>query len=92
MKVYSPEGQIGQVSIQAAAPLSTLAGQRVGVLDNGKPGAQLILEQVAKRLGERTQTEFIGHFRKRTAATPCDEALIEQIAAEADFVLTGIAD
>lgn len=92
MKIYSPEGHVGRASVEVARAPATLSAQRVAVLDNGKPGAQRILECVAEQLRKRTAAKFVGHFRKRTAATPCEDALIDKISEEADLVLTGIAD
>ena len=37
-----------------------LSGQRVLVLDNGKPGAKLLLESAAMKISERTGSVFVG--------------------------------
>lgn len=92
MKILSPEGSVGVRNISLAASPPVLAGRRLAVLDNGKPGAALLMSQLAERLAERTQITFVGVHRKRTAATPCEESLIEEIAQAADLVLTGTAD
>ena len=92
MRVLTPEGAVGaQAQTRAASPAS-LVGARVALLDNGKPGAKRILEHVAVRLAERAKTQPARTFRKRTAATPCEAATLEEIEAAADIVLTGIAD
>jgi hypothetical protein len=70
----------------------TLAGLRVMALDNGKPGAELLLRRAGERFAERTGAVFIGVERKRTAATPCEQELFDEIAKNADIVLTGTAD
>ena len=92
IRILSPEGQIGTRRMSLAPAPDVLAGCRVAVLDNGKPGAAFLMGQVAEQLGARTGIEFVGIRRKRTAATPCEEDLIDKIAAEADLVLTGTAD
>ncbi len=92
MKIESPEGRVGQRGAALAPSPELLSTRRLAVLDNGKPGAALLMTQMAERLAERTGVEFVGVHRKRTAATPCDDALLEAIAAEADLVLTGTAD
>ena len=92
MKILSPEGSVGERRVALAATPHQLAGLRVAVLDNGKPGAERVMTRIAERLVERAGVAFVGARRKRTAATPCDEGLIEEIAAEADLVLTGTAD
>ncbi len=92
MRILSPEGNVGVRGISLAAAPEVLSGRRLAVLDNGKPGAALMLTRLAERLAERAGIEFVGVHRKRTAATPCEDALIEEIAEGADLVLTGTAD
>ncbi len=92
MRILSPEGNVGLRAISLATPPGVLSGRRLVVLDNGKPGAASLMTRVAERLAERAKVELVGVMRKRTAATPCEEALIEEIAAGADLVLTGTAD
>ena len=92
MRILSPEGSVAARGVSLAASPEVLSGRRLAVLDNGKPGAALVLTQVAERLAQRTGLELVGVHRKRTAATPCEEALIEEIAQAADLVLTGTAD
>ncbi|MEM7413523.1 MAG: hypothetical protein AAF430_25045 [Myxococcota bacterium] len=92
MKILSPEGTVGTRGVVLAAPPAQLAGRRIAVLDNGKPGAALVMTRIAERLVERAGVEFVGLHRKRTAATPCEEGLLGEIADGADLVLTGLAD
>ncbi len=92
MRILSPEGSVGVRGVSLAASPELLSGRRLAVLDNGKPGAAFVMTRVAERLAQRTGVELVGVHRKRTAATPCEEALIEEIAEGADLVLTGTAD
>jgi hypothetical protein len=41
---------------------------------------------------ERAGVELVGVRRKRTAATPCQDELIDTIAGEAELAFTGSAD
>ncbi len=92
MRILSPEGNVGVRGVSLAASPEVLSGRRLAVLDNGKPGAALLLTRVAERLAQRAAIEFVGVHRKQTAATPCEEALLREIADGADLVLTGTAD
>ena len=92
MKILSPEGNVGRPSVARARPLLPLAGRRLYVLDNGKPGAELLLGRAAERLAARTGLVFAGARRKRTAATPCEVDLLRALGAEAELALTGSAD
>ncbi len=92
MKILSPEGSVGERGVALAESPDLLSGRRLTVLDNGKPGAAFVMTHIAERLAERAGVEFVGVHRKRTAATPCAEELISEIADGADLVLTGTAD
>jgi len=91
-RILSPEGSVGTARTALAASPDVLAGRRIAVLDNGKPGAAWLMTRVAEQLAARSGAEFIGLHRKRTAATPCEDALLETIASQAELVLTGTAD
>ena len=92
MRILSPEGSVGTRAVSLAPSPPVLAGQRVAVLDNGKPGAARLMEALAGRLAERTGAVIAGTHRKRTAATPCEDALLGEITETADLVVTGTAD
>jgi hypothetical protein len=92
IRIHTPEGRTGTSPVALAATPSVLSGQRVLVLDNGKPGALLLMERAAATFASRTGAEYVGARRKRTAATPCEEALFDEIVRDADLVLTGTAD
>lgn len=92
LQILSPEGRVGARRVPLAPSPEVLAGRRLAILDNGKPGAAHLMQRVAERLVERAGVDFVGVHRKRTAATPCQDELIEKIAEEADLVLTGTAD
>ena len=42
-------------------------------LDNGKPGADLLLGETARYVAQRTGAIFVGVRRKGSAATPCEQ-------------------
>jgi hypothetical protein len=92
IRIHSPEGAIGRPGVAPAQAPAVLAGRRLAVLDNGKPGAELLLSRVAERLAERTGAVFTGVRRKGSAATPCEEDLLRELSRDAELVLTGTAD
>jgi len=92
IRILSPEGSVGPAATDLAPSPDVLAGRRLVVLDNGKPGAAKLMTRVADQLVARAGVEFVGVRRKRTAATPCEEELLETPWQEADLVLTGTAD
>ena len=92
IRIQSPEGAVGTPGVSLAQAPAVLAGRRLAVLDNGKPGAELLMRRVAERLAERTGAIFAGVRRKGSAATPCEEDLLRELTQDAELVLTGTAD
>jgi hypothetical protein len=68
-----------------------LAGARIGVLDNLKPNAGLLMVTVAEQLARRAGTEGPLVLTKN-AAQPAPLDVIDQLGREVDLVLTGSAD
>ena len=78
----------------AAAPtagLAHLGRSRVGVLENGKQHAELILTSIAELLGASHGVELVTVAHKSVAAA-ADPAVIDELVASADWVLVGSAD
>lgn len=90
--IYSPEGPRG-ISPQQLAPVpSVLAGVRIGVLDNRKPNARLLLQTLAETLAQRTSARVSLVTAKANAAVACEPQVLGQLRQEADVILTGSAD
>ncbi len=92
VRIYAPDGPVGEEALVMAPPLDVLAGRRLIVLDNGKPQADVLMGQLASRLAERAGVSYVGIRRKGSAATPCEPDLLDEIVAGADLVVTGTAD
>jgi len=95
ISVYKPDGEVGPEPATLAPGPRVLTGLRVGVLDNGKPNAGRLLARVGAQLAARTGATLTLVTEKgpgANAATPCTEAVLEQLRAECDVVLTGSAD
>jgi len=91
VQIHSPEGAIGEIPTSAAAPVPVLAGRRIGLLDNRKPNADVVLEHISAKLAARTGTEVVRRDTKN-AAIPCEDQVLAGIAKEVEIVLTGTAD
>lgn len=92
IRIASPEGAIRpRVHGLAPAP-SQLHGKRLGVLDNGKPNAHLLLTTLAGNLVRRTGMELGPVVGKTSAAHPADAEVLENLRLRADVVLTGSGD
>jgi hypothetical protein len=95
IEVYAPDGDVGPEPVALTAPRPTLSGLRIGVLDNGKPNAGILLTRVAEQLAARAGAD-VGLVTEKgpggNAATPCTPAVFARLVAECDVVLTGSAD
>ena len=95
MQVYAPDGEPGAAPATLAPGRAVLSGARIGVLDNGKPNAGLLLTRVGEQLAARTGAGLTLVTEKgpgANAATPCTAAVMDRLVAECDVVLTGSAD
>ena len=90
MRVLSPAGTTSDIVKPLARRRPSLAGLRIGVLDNSKPNADVLLDRVAERLAERASGATIRRWTKPGASNPA--LMIEEIAGAADVVLTGSGD
>ncbi|MFN8028456.1 MAG: hypothetical protein U0W40_19490 [Acidimicrobiia bacterium] len=95
VRVHTPDGAIGAPRVQRAPARPVLAGLRIGVLDNEKPNARLLMVRIAEQLAARTGAVVALVTDKgpgANAATPCTGETMERIGKEVDLVLTGSAD
>lgn len=95
IRVHTPDGAVGRPPVHLAASPASLAGLRIGVLDNAKPNARLLMARTAEQLAARTGATVTLVTDKgpgANAATPCTPQVLEQLAKEVDLVLTGSAD
>jgi hypothetical protein len=94
MIVLSPEGKApASVATVAALPrFPTLHGKVVGLLDNSKPNADKLEERFAELLKERFGVANVITRRKITAQQGAPKQYLDELAAHADFVLSGLGD
>jgi hypothetical protein len=90
MRVLSPLGTTSDTVKPLAKRRATLDGLRIGVLDNSKPNADVLLGRVAEALAARASGVTIRRWTKPGSSRPAE--MIDEIVASADVVLTGTAD
>jgi hypothetical protein len=90
--VYDPRGVVETARVALAKRPADLAGLRLGVLDNTKWNGNRLLRKTAARLDAEFGFAAVNHYRKESFSKAADPALIAQIAAENDIVLTAIGD
>ena len=75
-----------------AARPADLSGARIGLLENGKQNARLLLEDVADVLRARHGAGEVSLRRKEIFSQPAAPELVEELSAESDVVVIGVGD
>lgn len=82
-----------QEDVKSLAPrLAGLRGQRIGILDNTKSNADVLMLRLAELLCEQYEASEIVHRRKAHAAVGATVDMLDDIARRCDAVLVGSGD
>jgi hypothetical protein len=92
VRMYRPDGAIAQPAHRLSPKRPVLSGARIGVLDNGKPNAGLLMTIVAEQLSARAGSSEPVLVLRKNAAKPCPDDVMDQLKKEVDLVITGSAD
>jgi hypothetical protein len=90
IRLYDPTAEPRAVDAKLAPRLMTLAGKRIGILDNGKANAGTLMVAVARVLQERYGAGEIVKRNKPVAGPPAPEIL--EALSHCDLALIGSAD
>ena len=90
--VFDPRGRVEAELVAPAPRVAALDGLRLGILDNTKWNASRLLRKTASRLGDRFGFAAVNYYKKESFAKTAEPALVAQIAADNDIVLTAIGD
>ena len=94
MIVLSPEGkaQTSAAKVAGLPQFTDLRGKVVGLLDNSKPNADKLAERFAELLIEKYGVANVITRRKLTAQQGAPKQFLDELAAQADIVLSGLGD
>ena len=91
--VIDPTGMDERSADTTLAPRrASLRGLTVGLLENGKPNASVLLSHVGRELQREHGVQAAVMFAKSYFGTPVEESLIQRILHSCDFVVAGIGD
>jgi hypothetical protein len=88
--LYDPTAEPRTIAAVLAPRLKSLAGTRVGILDNGKANAGTLMLAVAEQLRARHGVAEVVKRNKPVAGPPAPEIVAD--LATCDFALVGSAD
>ncbi|HZD41797.1 MAG TPA: hypothetical protein VE131_13825 [Terriglobales bacterium] len=94
MIVLNPEGKarISGERVAALPRFADLSGKVVGFLDNSKPNADKLEERFEELLKERCGIAGVVKRRKISAQQGALKQDLDDLAAKADLVITGLGD
>ena len=87
-----PVAQPRQHAGAQAAPTPRAGILRLGILDNGKSNADHLLRMLVESVRADVQVSSVFEMRKASAAAGADPETLDRLGAEADFVLSAMAD
>jgi len=94
-------GKVILVVPEAPAPATTVAAGsrkagksrlRLGVLDNSKGNADYLLKFIVEGVKAAVSVASVVSLRKDSVSLPAPGAILDQLAAESDFVVSAMAD
>jgi len=88
----SPEAPVAVASSIELQKKGAASGIRIGILDNSKSNADHLLQFLLDSAQQALPIEHTIKRRKPAASRPAAEAVVEDLAREADFVLSAMAD
>ncbi len=74
----------------SAPRLDSLAGKRLGLIDDAKDGAQVLLEEIADVLKERYGVASVNYHRKPSASKPVEPEILREMTKDCDYVVVAI--
>jgi hypothetical protein len=92
-QILDPTGSADLKSDTTLAPrLSTLNGTVVGLLANGKPNGEVLLDEVGEYLKKQHGVKDVVRYTKAYFGTPVEQTQVEEILATCNFAVAAIGD
>lgn len=91
-RCVSPEAPVAPAETIQLQKKGPATGLRIGFLDNSKSNADHLLQFLLDAAKGHMPVEHVIKRRKPAASRPADAAVVEDLAREADFVLSAMGD
>jgi len=88
----SPEAPVAAASSIELQKRGAATGIRLGILDNSKSNADHLLQFLLDAAKGALPVEHSIKRRKPAASRPAEQAVVDDLVREADFVLSAMAD
>ena len=90
--LVNPTTEAVIASFRGAPRLPSLAGTRLGLIDDSKRNADVLLEELAEVLRTRYEISEIRWHRKPSASRPADPAAVAELVSGCDSVIVAVGD
>ncbi len=90
--LVNPTTQAIVAPFDGAPRLPTMAGTRLGIIDDSKRNADVLLEELVDLLQTRYEISSVKWHRKPSASRAADPKAIAELAQECDSVIIAIGD
>ena len=87
-----PEAPAPAATVAAASRKAARSGLRFGVLDNSKGNADHLLKFIVDGVRAAVPVASVVSLRKDSVSLPAPGPILDQLAAESDFVVSAMAD
>ena len=87
-----PEAPVPAAAVAAESRKAGKSGLRLGVLDNSKGNADHLLRFIVEGVKSALPVASVVSLRKGSVSLPAPGAILDRLAAEADVVVSAMAD
>ena len=87
-----PDAPIEDVAQLKASRTLSGGGIRLGVLDNSKANADHMLKLIVEGVRKEFKVDSVVFRRKPASSRPATDAMLDELAKEADLVISAMAD
>ena len=87
-----PEAPVQQAAAASAPRTRSASGLRLGTLDNSKSNADHLLAMLIAGVESQVKVDSVVSLRKPTPSLPAEADTLDRLAAEADIVISAMAD
>ena len=92
VKLVVPEAPVPATAAAREQRKFAKGGLRLGILDNSKGNADHLLKFIIAALKAQMPVASVVSLRKGSVSLPAPKEILDQLAAETDFVVSAMAD
>jgi hypothetical protein len=92
MEILDPTVEVATQTLKYVARPGSLAGKRVGLVENTKFNSDRLLQKIGDILVADHGAADVRLWRKHNASVPAHDEIVQEIRATCDVMVAGIGD